>query len=408
MYTLNKLFAALSGAAVLALSCHVAMAAPAAMVDICPGQQADNSGAVPASAALQACIAAAGAGGTLELPPGTYLLDKQLAITFPFTLRTKGLQGSSATCTLDTPCATLKAAPEFSDRYGLIAVGTDDSQVRHVNLDHIALDGNRIARLKGHAHAQCLTGGHGNSWGFNARMKNCTECTLTYSSSSNTLCGTAMEWWGDGATIAHNAFLNNGNRHLVHEWADGLSMHLSNHSTVRGNRFVDNSDVALISFGAHHTMFENNTIHQVKMPAFAGLMLDSLDTGDFTDSVVTGNVIDCAPGMCDFAVNIGPRPWYPDNQAVFGGKVTGNTIRGGTLGMNIAGVKAGGQPMEIAGNKFEGKWSRQPVTCFKAVRAVLSTPLSRDPKHAAIKLGRNYLNRVPLEPHNQSTDHCIN
>ncbi|GAB2851174.1 hypothetical protein GCM10027277_19320 [Pseudoduganella ginsengisoli] len=402
MHILNKLSRKLPWFPLILL-CHNALA-----VEVCPGQQADATGAAPAAAAIQACINQAGAGGTLELPKGTYLLDQQLKITFPFTLRTQGLAGVHATCTLDTECATLKAAPGFSAPHGLVSVGADDQHVNHVTLDHVTLDGNRAARLTGTAHEQCLKGGHGNAYGFNARMKNCTNCTMTYSASMNALCGTGMEWWGDHATIENNAFINNGNRRIVLEWADGLSMHLSNHTVVRGNRFTDNSDIGLIFFGSSHSVVENNVIRQEKMPAFAGLMLDSLDTGDFTDTTVSGNIIDCAPGMCDFGVNIGPRPWYPENLELVGGTVTGNTVRGGLIGMNVAGIRKTGQAMYIGGNFFEGKWNKAAVKCFKPILSVVSVPLSRDPKFAPVKWGRNFQNNVEINPLVQSTDHCIN
>jgi len=384
----------------------VSTAKTASVVQICPGQSADPTGEAPASAAIQACVDQIGANGTLELPPGTYLMSSQLRFTFPFTLRTKGLAGSTATCTQGADCATLKAAPSLAEKFGILFVGGPGVSVERFVLDHVTLDGNRAARLSGAARDQCVAGK--NVYGFNASIESCTSCSVTYSASVNAVCGTGLAWSGSKATIERNVFANNGDNNTPFLWADGLSVVLADDSSIQENRFIDNSDVGFISFGSARTRILNNVVTQDKIKAFAGFMLDSLQTGDFSDSKISGNTVNCSPGKCFFAVNIGPSPWYPQNKPVFGGRFEGNTISGGTIGLNISGTRASPQLMYVGGNMLVGSYPAGRTAC-RHVGAVTSTAISRDPNiaNSAIALGDNYLNQQTVFPLLQSTDNCI-
>lgn len=377
------------------------------VVQICSGQSADPTGQVPASSAIQACIDQAGAGGTLELPPGTYLMSSQLRIVFPFTLRTRGLSASTRTCTDGLDCATLKAAPAFAERYGLLFIDGNEARVDHVVLDHLTLDGNRAARLGGAARDACVSGGNNNSYGFNATVQHCSSCKVVYSASVNALCGTGLEWAGHDATIENNIFAYNGDHDTVSLWADGLSLHESDGSTIRNNRMIDNSDVGMISFGTARASITGNVIVQSGTVAFAGFMLDSLNSGDFTDSEIADNRIDCAAGKCFFAVNIGPGPWYPTNKPVFGGRFRNNTISGGTIGLNVSGTADTAQLMYIGGNSLFGDFSNAQIACLRTGKP-MQAALSVDPLRSPVVLDLNYLNSEPVVAVLQSTDHCIN
>lgn len=379
----------------------------ASVVQICPGQSADPTGETPASTAIQACVDQIGANGTLELPPGTYLMSSQLKVMFPFTLKTKGLSGSTATCTDGVECATLKASPLFAEKFGILLVGGEGLRVERFVMDHVTLDGNRAARLTGAARDQCVAGN--NRYGFNATIENCSSCKVAYSASVNAVCGTAMAWNGNAAVIERNIFANNGENDAPSLWADGLSVVQADDSVIQENRFVDNSDVGFISFGSARTKIVNNVVTQAKAKAFAGFMLDSLVTGDFSDTQVSGNTVNCSPDKCFFAVNIGPAPWYPKNKPVFGGRFEGNTISGGTIGLNISGTAASPQMMYVGGNMLVGLYPAEKTAC-RSVGSVSSAAMSRDPNiaNAAIALGDNYLNQQTVFPVLQSTDNCIN
>jgi parallel beta-helix repeat protein len=373
-------------------------------VEICPGQSADITGQAPASAAIQACVTQAGPKGKLELPAGTYLMNSQLKIMFPFTLGTRGLAGTTGTCIEGAECATLKAAPTFFAPYGIVLAGDGNVSVNNVVLDHITLDGARATRLQGQARDQCVAGN--NSYGFNAAFKNCESCKMTYSASVNALCGTGMEWKGRFATIENNIFANNGDHNAASLWADGLTLHQSDDASIRNNKLTNNTDVGLISFGSARGTIRGNVIIQDSAESFAGLMLDSLATGDFSNTAIAQNTVSCTPGKCFFGINVGPRPWYPSKKAVFGGRLTGNTISGGTIGLNISGTQGGSQLMYVGENIFEGSYSHVQVEC-RSTGKLMESALSYDPSHAVIDLGENYLNGARINPDLQSSDNCI-
>ncbi|MEI8256431.1 MAG: hypothetical protein WCJ30_12225, partial [Deltaproteobacteria bacterium] len=154
------------------------VSAPSRTVTLCPGVTADASGASGASAAIQRCIDATPAGGTLAIPGGIYRIDAQLVINHAMTFGTAGLAASTSVC-LDagTSCATLQAATDLDVAGGMLLLsGTD-----HVVLDHVVLDGNRGARLGSMAAMRCASGNNRN--GFNAVNAGSTSCSFIRSAS---------------------------------------------------------------------------------------------------------------------------------------------------------------------------------------------------------------------------------
>jgi hypothetical protein len=320
---------------------------PLGMVQLCANQYADATGASSANAALQACIDATPAGGTLEIPAGSYRMDNQIQISRPITLRTQGTAGVAERCLGGSlPCATLFAAPNFFVREGILAIRDTSA----VNLDHVILDGNRSARIGSAAHDQCKA--NQNRWGFNAVATGCTNCSFTFSASVSALCGTGLEWSGDNARIANSAFQANGDHYTPNTWADGLTIHQSNGAVVADNQFIDNSDIGLILGGGQNARVERNLILQQGMYAFAGFMLDNFNggtPGDFSGTVISGNTVIC--DLCTFGMNLGPHPWYLSRNIV-GGTVAGNTVRGGFIGVNVDGAGVPENPIAIFQNDF--------------------------------------------------------
>ena len=115
---------------------------------LCPGVSVIPDGTTDLGPAIQTCINNAPAGGTLDLPPGTYGIGTQVAINKPFTLRTQGLAGTTWDCeTSFINCAVLKALPSFNANVGgFLTV----DWTNNVTFDHLVLDGNRSARLGTH------------------------------------------------------------------------------------------------------------------------------------------------------------------------------------------------------------------------------------------------------------------
>jgi hypothetical protein len=331
------------------LSPNVAISVTRPPVTLCPGVVVSPDGTTDLGPAIQSCINATAAGGTLELPAGTYGMGTQVVINKPFTLRTQGLGGSTAHC--ETPgldCAVLKALPSFNASVGgFLAV----ESTQNVTLDHLILDGNRAARLGTTAASGCAGGN--NRFGFNSRMSDCTFCRFTHNVSKNALCGTALEFRGHDGTLINNVFRSNGQNSSSNMWADGLTIHFSDRATVSGNTLVDNSDVALILGGGRNAVVTDNVIRQPGQVVFAGLMLDNFNggtSGDFTGAVVTGNTVDCtAARNCHFGINLGPHAWYRST-AILGGDVHGNTVLSARQGINVDGAGTAAVPLLLYGN----------------------------------------------------------
>jgi hypothetical protein len=330
-------------------------------VTLCPGVDADASGSAPASAAIQRCVDAASPGDVLELPPGTYRVTSEISLTKPLTIRTAGASGHPMGCLGSgaPACAILRADTNLAVTRGFLRIaGTSD-----VTLDHVALDGNRSARLGSTAAAQCAAGNTGP--GFNASSSGCTHCALVGTASINALCGSGFEWKGDDLLVAGCLFRDNGDHDRATMWADGLTLLQSDRARVDGNLFADNSDVDLICGGANGGTFTNNHVVHSRQGAFAGLMLDNFDgttSGDFRGAVVSNNTVDCGARLCDFAVELGPHPWYLSANTL-GGTVSGNTVSGGKIGINVEGAGTPSEPIVVTGNTVAPSPSSAQFSC---------------------------------------------
>ena len=310
----------------------------------------DARGPFSAADVLQECIDRAPAYSSVEIPPGTYVLHRQVVVRTPLTIRTAGSAHTSLSCVAGSDrCAILVAAPELFAAYGFLFIGSTNN----VTLEHLVLDGNRAARLSSAAARWCLDGNTAS--GFNASVLECVNCGLDDVVSRNALCGTGMVWSGAHALIQRSEFSGNGDARTRSMWADGLTLAYAPESDIRGNRFVDNSDIGLIVGYAVQSRVEGNLVLQRAQPAFAGLMLDNFNSdnlsyrGDFRGAVITGNVIDCGAQLCVFGIQVGPRPWYsPKN--IIGGDLHGNQVRGAKIGINVDGAGTFRAPIAIFAN----------------------------------------------------------
>ncbi len=81
-------------------------------------------------------------------------------------------------------------------------------------------------------------------------------------------------------------------------------------------------------------------------------MLDNFNggtSGDFTGTTVTGNAIDCGAQQCDYAIELGPHPWYLSANLI-GGTVSGNTAIGGKFNIDAEGAGTTASPMVVTQN----------------------------------------------------------
>jgi hypothetical protein len=290
-----------------------------APVTICPGVTADNTGQADASAALNACVAATGVGGTLALPPGTYLIASaavDVALS-GFTLTTAGVPAGAPGCGAPgaTPCATLRAAPGLSSQYGVLSV----HNAQGVRVDAVVLDGNRGERAAPEpAGAACASATGNRAVGYTSGVHACDGCAFTRSVAMHAVCGTGLEFTGSNFTVDQARFLLNGDhfgRASIsdqHEWSDGLTLDSGPGAVVTNSVFQDGSDINFIIGGGAGARVQGNVVRLVANAAFGGFMLDNFDSpalSNFQGALVTGNTILCN-GRCHFGIELGPHPWW--------------------------------------------------------------------------------------------------
>lgn len=315
----------------------------------CPTDADEN---VSSADAIQACIDRAPALSIVEIPAGTYVLNHQIEVSSPITLRTATGSGTASCVAVPEGCAVLVAAADFPDQWGLLVVRS----TANVRLEHLLIDGNRKARIDSASARSCTNGD--NTYGFNASVLECEGCRVTDLVSRNALCGTGMVWVGANATIERNAFMSNGDAGMRSMWSDGLTLLSAPHSAIRENTFENNSDVALIIGFGVDSRVERNAIRQQTQPSFAGLMLDNFNSndrsvrGDFRGAVVANNTIDCGTQLCTFGIQVGPRPWYPTSN-IIGGEVHDNIVKGAKIGINVDGAGERDAPIAIFNNTVE-------------------------------------------------------
>ncbi len=334
--------------------------AAANVVTICAGVAADLNGTQSASAQLQQCVDATAVGGVLEIPAGIYRMTGELVLNRPMTIRTAGTASVEAGC-LEAggpACAILRADEALNVAGGFFKMGQTES----VTVDHLVLDGNRERRLDSEAARICKTTSNAN--GFNAQSR-CTNCSFLRSASIRALCGTGMEWFGAGATVTRSIFRDNGRHTDNAMWADGLTLLQSDGAKVTQNTFIDNSDIDFIFGGGTNAMIAGNTVIHQAQATFAGLMLDNFNnstSGDFTNTVVRDNSINCGAQQCDFGIELGPHPWYLSRNLI-GGTVSNNAIVGGKIQINCEGAGTAAQPMFVTGNQMGPSPERARFNC---------------------------------------------
>jgi parallel beta helix pectate lyase-like protein len=305
---------------------------------------------VPPADAIQACIDRAPARSTVEIAVGKYVLNHQIVVSTPITLR--GAATSASCVAAPEDCVVLVAAPDFADQWGLLVVRS----TTNARLERLVIDGNRAERTESAAARFCVNGD--NTYGFNAAVLECEGCRLDDVVSRNAVCGTGMAWTGGNATIENSAFLSNGDAATRNLWADGLTLLSAPRSTIRENTFENNSDIGLIIGHGIDSLVEHNAIRQRTQPAFAGLMVDNFNSndrsvrGDFRGAVIANNTIDCGAQLCTFGIQVGPRPWYPSNNIV-GGELRDNIVKGAKIGINADGAGDRDAPTAIFSNRVE-------------------------------------------------------
>jgi hypothetical protein len=187
------------------------------------------------------------------------------------------------------------------------------------------------------------------------------------------VCGTGLEYTGTNFTVDRSMFLLNGDHFGrtsssdAHSWSDGLTLDSGPGAVITNNLFQDGSDINFIVGGGMGARIAGNTVRMVANGCFGGFMLDNFNSNpnsNFVGALVTNNTILCG-GRCHFGVELGPHPWY-ESTNIFGGTVTGNTISGAAVCLNLGGAGAAGSPFVVYGNALSGAQSGVDFLCGKS------------------------------------------
>ncbi len=307
------------------------------------------SGAVAVAQALQNCIDQVGDYGVVQIPKGLYRLQKAIRVTKSVLIQTENLGVDSAPClgNGDSRCAVLQAVSPMQDIvHAFINVSS-----ANVTLSHIVIDGNKNERNSGSEAATCKT--QNNRVGMNLTVGGSAEnFTLVGMSTINAVCGSGAEIAPPASNLQVNqtyvAF--NGTHNSDFLWSDGLTVLQAQGANVTFNTFVDNTDVDLIFGGCTDCTITNNTIihsNSFAQSSFAAAMFHAWPStsGDYRNSNISDNSIDCGNYRCGFGFLIGAYPWYA--APTQGGTYDNNRIRGAQIGLAINDATNAGNPVLI-------------------------------------------------------------
>jgi hypothetical protein len=342
----------------------------------CPSLQPIANSGRDAAPALSDCLRRTPAGGEVRLAPGIYTLATPIVIARPVRIATAGLEPDSPGCGGLAPgrCATLRIDPAGRSnpaRSMPIEIRADGVRLRHLIVEGVG----QTRRQRDF----CRTPDQ-RPLGGGIRVS-ASHFALRKSVLKNFACYTAVEITvGSRAPIIEGNIIGpNGDHRPGEIWADGVTIHDSEAAVVRDNVFIDNTDVQLIFGGCRNCRVEGNRFRHslpFESGSFAALMLHSWPTtsGDFTGTMVRGNMIDCGPARrCGYGIMIGAAPWYPGRMT--GGEISGNQIVNAMVGVNVDGLTG---PVTVRSNSVRGSGGRFWSTCgWKDWPPVNIAPASR-------------------------------
>jgi hypothetical protein len=353
-----------------------------------------------ASRALTDCLERLPPGTELRLRPGVYRLATPVLIDRPVTITTAGIGVRDPDCAHLAPgrCATLLVeAPRWMKARTMPV----EVHANSVTFDHLVVRGGGATPGRRSA---CATDAWRASSG-GVRVSG-SSFTLRKSVLRDFACYSALEVTAaaKSPTLEFNVFGPNGH-HLANLWSDGVTIHDSDHASVTGNLFIDNTDVQLIFGGCRDCKIENNRFRHsgaFSSGSFAELMLQAWPntSGDYRGTLVRANSIDCgAHRRCGYGMMIGSAPWYPGRMS--GGVIAGNEVSNAMIGINIDALSG---PVDMHDNVVRSSGGRFPSDCgVKDWPALNVAPTSRrylrgepaQAEEASVNTAGCLLNRPP-------------
>lgn len=278
-------------------------------------------------AGLQDCLDGLPDGARLALPPGRIVLTEPLVLRHTVTLTTAGAPNCAA-----GGCAVLVLRMARGGAQRAITVAAPGSV-----LDHLAVEGGRADPARDDTRA-CTGPGRPAMGGIAVTAP---RVTIRDSVVERVACYTAVQadLGATGFRFERNLVASNGIHDRRAMWSDGLTVIDGADDVIRGNLFRDNTDVQLVLGGCRRCSVADNRMETTEAEgagAFAGLLVHAwpMTSGDYTDTIITGNTIDCGPARrCGFGLGVGGRAWY--ESPTRGGLITGNTVTRAQVGINV-------------------------------------------------------------------------
>ncbi len=332
----------------------------AAAAESCRALDAKANAPADASAALVDCLDHIPPGGRLVLKPGVYRVESQVAISRPVTIATAGLSGDRRGCGYlrQSRCATILLDPPSH----AVLPSSMPLTIRadYVALDHLAIVGTgrtpqRVADCR--SERRPLGGG--------MRVSG-SRFTIRKSVLRGFTCYTALEITRSAAapTVEDNVIGPNGDHRPGKIWSDGVTIHDTSNAVVRNNLFIDNTDVQLIFGGCRSCRIENNRFRHsssFSSGSFAELMLQAWPktSGDYSNTIVRGNSIDCGPARrCGYGLMVGSAPWRSGRMS--GGRIEDNSVANAMVGLNVDSLTG---PVELRDNIIRNSGGRFASNC---------------------------------------------
>jgi hypothetical protein len=149
--------------------------------------------------------------------------------------------------------------------------------------------------------------------------------------SMNDACGSALRVDGKGYTLTNNLVWDNGSDTPTipangnpFPWSDGITFVKCDGGTIRNNKVIDATDIAMVGGGSKggECNVNNNKVAQLHKHVSAGLNVGIFSSGQgkWGNSTFTNNRIR-GRNLMDFGILAGCHPWFD-----------GKVVRGGTIG----------------------------------------------------------------------------
>lgn len=197
------------------------------------------------------------------------------------------------------------------------------------------------------------------------------DVTFKYGLSANTLCASALGWYGDFGIVRDSVFKQNGNHNTPGLWSDGITIGSDNAQILR-NHIVDSSDVGLVLMSGKNMLVQDNLIEQPTQTVFGGLVVfrqldpsgNPLSDGDYSGTFAQNNTLECNQ-HCIIGLHVGARPWEEGaNARVFGVTVRNNVVNDSSFGVSVALAGSVALPVHVYQNQAAGAFTESfPRLC---------------------------------------------